>query len=307
MDTPLSPIADALLASYRNDGAVNPADGQHLPSKESIARVVKQLSTLMFPGFVDAEQVTHDDLEWLAHEVLASLRERLVEEIGRVLRFERQCATVEAAVESERLAIQFLESLPRVRSLLLLDVQASYDGDPAATSTAEVILSYPFITAILVQRTAHVLHQMGVPLIPRMMSEWAHSATGIDLHPGAHIGQSFFIDHGTGVVVGETCRIGDRVKLYQGVTLGAKSFKKDDSGRVIKGTKRHPDIEDDVTIYSGATILGGDTVIGARSTVAGNTWLTHSVPADSLVLNEGERVVVQPKGGRSDAFLNYQI
>jgi serine O-acetyltransferase len=297
MDTPLRPIVNALLASYRADGAVNTADGCLLPSKEDIRGIIEGLTSLMFPGFVGRETVTAEELGMLAHETLASVREQLSEALRRVLRYERCIGAAAPDAETEELVMAFLESLPRVRKLLLSDVQAAFDGDPAAKSREEIILAYPCVTAIMVQRFAHVLFRLGVPLVPRMMSEWAHAATGIDLHPGAHIGESFFVDHGTGVVVGETCRIGDRVKIYQGVTLGAKSFKKDERGRVIKGIVRHPTIEDDVTIYAGATILGGDTVIGARSTLAGNVWLTHSVPPDSLVLQQGERVVVQPKNG----------
>jgi serine O-acetyltransferase len=177
-----------------------------------------------------------------------------------------------------------------VRELLRADIEAAYDGDPAALRPEEIILSYPFIEAIAIQRIAHRLHSFGAPLIPRMMTEWAHSRTGIDIHPGAVIGSHFFIDHGTGVVVGETCRIGNHVKLYHGVTLGARSFARDESGRAVKGGKRHPDVEDNVTIYPNSTILGGETVIGANSTIGANVFLMHSVPPNSLVVYEEKQL-----------------
>jgi serine O-acetyltransferase len=185
---------------------------------------------------------------------------------------------------AEEAAYEFLESLPRVRKMLAKDIQAAYDGDPAAHCIDEIILSYPAAYAITAYRVAHELHRIGVPLLPRMLTELAHSRTGIDIHPGASVGDSFFIDHGTGVVIGETTVIGDHVKLYQGVTLGAHSFPKDEKGRLIRGQKRHPTIEDNVVIYAGATILGGDTVIGAGSIIGGNVWLTESVPPGSRVV-----------------------
>jgi serine O-acetyltransferase len=190
---------------------------------------------------------------------------------------------------------KFCQSLPEVRELLRADIAAAYEGDPAAQCPEEIILSYPFIEAISIQRLAHRLHRFGAPLIPRMMTEWAHSRTGIDIHPGASIGSHFFIDHGTGVVVGETCRIGNHVKLYHGVTLGARSFAKDESGHVVKGGKRHPDVEDNVTIYPNSTILGGETVIGANSTIGANVFLMHSVPPNSLVVYEEKQLSTRDK------------
>ena len=194
------------------------------------------------------------------------------------------------------LAEAFLRRLPAVRELLQTDVDAAFQGDPAARSRDEIITAYPFIEAIAVQRLAHELHERGVPLIPRMMTEWAHSRTGIDIHPGARIGTHFFIDHGTATVIGETCVIGNHVKVFHGVTLGATSTS---GGQSLRGKKRHPTIEDNVTIYSGAVILGGDTVIGAGSTIGGNVFLLQSVPADSLVLMEEFKVKIMPKRDRS--------
>jgi len=189
----------------------------------------------------------------------------------------------------------FLASLPQVRELLQTDVEAAYDGDPAALSKEEVIVAYPFVETIAVQRLAHQLYLKQVPLIPRIMTEWAHSRTGIDIHPGAKIGPHFFIDHGTGAVIGETCEIGSRVKLYHSVTLGARSFQKDEHGKIKKGGKRHPTLEDDVTIYPNSTVLGGETVIGARSTIGGNVFLVQSVPPDSLVYYEEKQLRIVPK------------
>jgi serine O-acetyltransferase len=177
-----------------------------------------------------------------------------------------------------------------------MDIQAAYDGDPAARSMMEVVMSYPGLFAIVVHRVAHVLYRANIPLIPRIMSEYAHSRTGIDIHPGAKIGPGFFIDHGTGVVIGETCEIGKNVKLYQGVTLGALSFEKDADGRLVKGTKRHPNVEDNVVIYAGATILGGKTTIGANSVIGGNVWLTRSVPPETKVYNQQPKPLIRQGG-----------
>jgi serine O-acetyltransferase len=193
---------------------------------------------------------------------------------------------------------KFCHALPEVRDLLRTDIEAAYEGDPAASRMEEIILSYPFIEAIAIQRVAHRLHQFGAPLIPRMMTEWAHCRTGIDIHPGASIGSHFFIDHGTGVVIGETSRIGHHVKLYHGVTLGARSFARDDSGRVVKGGKRHPDVEEHVTIYPNSTILGGETVIGAHSTIGANVFLMHSVPPNSLVVYEEKQLAILDKAAK---------
>jgi serine O-acetyltransferase len=203
---------------------------------------------------------------------------------------------------------QFCRSLPGVREALRTDIEAAFDGDPAALGHEEIILSYPFIEAIAIQRLAHRLYLSGAPVIPRMMTEWAHGRTGIDIHPGASIGNHFFIDHGTGVVVGETCRIGHHVKLYHGVTLGAHSFVKDEEGHIIKGGKRHPDVEDKVTIYPNSTILGGKTVIGKNSTIGANVFLMRSVPANSLVFYEATQLTILDKrGGNKAPALEWSI
>jgi serine O-acetyltransferase len=200
----------------------------------------------------------------------------------------------ECADRAEATVEKFFSRLPQVRRMLVLDVQAAYDGDPAASNLAEIIFAYPGLVAITIYRIAHELQILGVPLLPRIMSEHAHSKTGIDIHPGARIGESFFIDHGTGVVIGETTDIGNGVKIYQGVTLGALSFPKDERGKIIRGAKRHPTLEDGVVIYAGATILGGNTVIGEGSVIGGNTWVIDSVPARTKVLNETKSSRIEP-------------
>jgi serine O-acetyltransferase len=194
--------------------------------------------------------------------------------------------------------MDFLDALPEIRALLRTDIEAAYEGDPAAASYEEIVLAYPFLEAVAVQRCAHALYGAGVPLLPRMMTEWAHARTGIDIHPGAQLGPYFFIDHGTGVVIGETCRIGHHVKLYHGVTLGARSFAKDDSGHIVKGGKRHPDVGHNVTIYPNSTVLGGETVIGEGSTIGANVFLMHSVPAGSLVVYEEKQLRILGKDRR---------
>ena len=237
----------------------------------------------------------------LTAERVADAIERLELEGGRSLQSGDPTRDVEESRrEARKIACCMMRRLPEIRNILSTDVEAAYDGDPAAKSFEEIILSYPSIEAVAIQRVAHVLYQEGMPLLPRMMTEWAHARTGIDIHPGAQIGTHFFIDHGTGVVIGETCVIGNRVKLYHGVTLGARSFPKDEQGNPVKGIKRHPNVEDEVTIYPNATVLGGETTIGARSTVGGNVFLMESVPADTLVALKSDdrnyRVLDKSKG-----------
>ncbi len=241
-----------------------------------VIELIEGLRSALFPGIYETVPVEPGSID-----VFISARLR---DVGITLR-----ALLDAALgmdtDPDQIVTQFLESLPDVRELLTFDIQAAYDGDPAARYHEEILLSYPGFEAVMIYRFAHVLYALGVPVIPRIMTEYAHQRTGIDIHPGAAIGRRFFIDHGTGVVIGETCVIGDNVKMYQGVTLGARSFDLDEHGNPVKGIKRHPDIEDDVIIYSGATILGGDTRIGHGSVIGGNVWLTHSVPPYSKVYN----------------------
>jgi serine O-acetyltransferase len=277
MDCRQEEIVQSLMASYCEVGGINHVDCGALPSKQAIASLCEDLLQVLFPGFYSEDAVSSQDLELMTHELVASIRERLRTEVRRSLRLRDQSGNHHE--EAMKLVCDFMVKLPEVRRLLQTDVQAAYEGDPAARSYEEIILAYPGPEAIAVQRTAHLLYTLGVPLIPRMMTEWAHGRTGIDIHPGAQIGSHFFIDHGTGVVIGETCSIGSRVKLYQGVGLVARSLAQ---GQALAGKKRHPTIEDNVTIYAGATIVGGDTIVGARSTIGANVFLMESVAPDMV-------------------------
>ncbi|MCX7868692.1 MAG: serine O-acetyltransferase [Terrimicrobiaceae bacterium] len=277
----------ALLASYEAVAGLSNTHGVNLPSKQEVGSICEDLLQVTFPGFHDVEPISEGSLPILTRHRVARLRERLGEQVGRSLRVEDPGCP---AGRARDVAGDFLAALPGLREILSTDVQAADEGDPAARSLAEIVLAYPCIEAIAIQRLAHWLYKACVPLLPRIMTEWAHARTGIDIHPGAEIGRYFFIDHGTGVVIGETCRIGERVKLYHGVTLGARSFAKDEAGRVVKGGKRHPDVGDGVTIYPNSTILGGETVIGAGSTIGANVFLMQSVPPNTLVTYEEKQL-----------------
>jgi len=291
----LTPFVDRLLKSYETVGGLNNRDAHNMPSKRAVGEICGDLLQILFPGFHDDNAVNEACVEVLTKERLTSVVERLAEQVRKSVRIgDPQRPTGRTTPILER----FCNTLPRVRELLRTDIEAAYDGDPAALSPDEVILSYPYIEAIAIQRMAHLLYQVGAPVIPRMMTEWAHSRTGIDIHPGASIGSHFFIDHGTGVVIGETCRIGNGVKLYHGVTLGARSFEKDQGGNIIKGNKRHPDVGDHVTIYPNSTILGGETLIGAHSTIGANVFLMHSVPPHTLVIYEEKNLSFLDKTAR---------
>jgi serine O-acetyltransferase len=266
-----------------------------LPDKVSVIRILDDLLEVIYPGYFGRKYVESSNIEYYVGDLLDSIYARLTQEIYRSVRpacrnDSDACDHCHAVAEEESLV--FLNKLMDLRRRLSEDVQAAFDGDPAAKSIDEVIFAYPAIYAITIYRLAHELNLQGIPLLPRIMTEHAHSVTGIDIHPGATIGAGFFIDHGTGVVIGETTNIGDRVKLYQGVTLGALSFAMDEEGRMIRGKKRHPTIEDHVVIYAGATILGGSTVIGRGSVIGGNVWLTRSVaPYTRVIISEPELVI----------------
>ncbi len=296
-------LVRALLDSYVEMGGINRIDQTNLPSKRDVALLCEDVLRILFPGFLDEEAIMHAEIEMLTSERIASMTDRLCTQVRRSLRYAGMEGEMEVNREAHDRTCRVLAALPRVRKLLSTDVEAAYEGDPAARSFEEIILAYPSLEAVAIQRLAHELYLLEVPLVPRMMTEWAHSRTGIDIHPGARIGSHFFIDHGTGVVIGETCVIGEWVKLYHGVTLGARSFEKDEEGRIVKGIKRHPNVEDRVTIYPNATVLGGETTIGARSTVGGNVFLMHSVPPDSLVAYEegGNRILDKTRSGRRSA------
>jgi serine O-acetyltransferase len=279
MDCHQEDIVRTLIASYREIGGINHVDCGNLPSKRAVAALCEDLLHLMFPGFFAEEALSSDELEMMTNELVASVRQRLSVEVRRSLRLKNGNGAHDNTAEANELVCHFLRQLPEVRILLKTDVQAAFDGDPAAMSFEEIILAYPGLEAIAVQRIAHLLYGQEVPLLPRMMTEWAHGRTGIDIHPGAKIGPYFFIDHGTGVVIGETCEIGERVKLYQGVGLVAKSLA---AGQALKGKKRHPTIGNHVTIYAGATIVGGDTIIGDHSTIGANVFLMESVAPEMI-------------------------
>ncbi len=288
----LDPHLDTLaqeLAHCHNCLAANTTKSSNLPGREAITDLLEQLVTLLFPGCHGHKPFVEEHAELHLRDHLQRVGVTLCDYCQRVFYYvcpDAPCkACGECDTKARAAALHLMNNLPAIREYLREDILAAYEGDPAARSTMEVALSYPGLYAIAVHRIAHTLYDIDVPLIPRIMSEHAHSLTGIDIHPGAHIGPGFFIDHGTGVVIGETCVIGRRVKLYQGVTLGALSFQKDDQGNLVKGVKRHPDVEDDVVIYAGATILGGRTTIGHHSVIGGNVWLTKSVPPHSTVYN----------------------
>lgn len=261
-----------------------------LPSEAVVEEILSKLRTVLFPGYFGREYVNRTNIDFYVGELLYEVYELLSDEIYKAFYQScshgtlRNCEVCEG--DAEEVCLKFMRTIPGLRGLLALDVEAAIDGDPAARGYDEVIFSYPYMTAVASYRIAHELHRLKIPLIPRIMTEYAHGRTGIDIHPGARIGSSFFVDHGTGVVIGETTRIGDHVKIYQGVTLGALSFPKDGSGKLVRDRKRHPTIEDNVVIYSGATILGGDTVIGRDSVIGGNVWIVSSVPPGSKVMVE---------------------
>ena len=290
-------ITDAILESYALVGGINNIDGSNLPSKRAVASICEDLLQLLFPGFHDEEPIHSKHLRRVTMHRIRNIADRLKLEVSKSLRLKNlECQ--EEHVED--LVGSFLQKLPLIREQLKTDVEAAYEGDPAAEGYEEVIVAYPFLEAVAVQRSAHCLYLQQVPFIPRIMTEWAHSRTGIDIHPGAQIGSHFFIDHGTGVVIGETSMIGSHVKLYQGVSLIAKSLA---GGQALHGVKRHPTIEDQVTIYAGTTVMGGDTVIGSGSTIGANVFLTHSLPPRSLVFYEEKQLRILDKDKRPDQWV----
>lgn len=299
-------LADRLLASYAKVGGINHVDGPNLPSKSAITSITQDLLRLVFPGFFDERPLVSSELKVETTLLLASVRERLEDEIIKCLGYSppAHISKSQYADAARDLTLAFLGCLPEVREVLQTDAEAAYRGDPAALSTEEVIVAYPFMEAIAVQRMAHRLHLAQIPLLPRIMTEWAHSRSGMDLHPGATIGSHFFVDHCTGTVIGETAVIGSHVKMYQGVGLVARSLA---GGQNLRGSRRHPTVEEHVTIYANATIVGGETVIGAHSTIGGNVFLMHSVPPHSLVLYEDGHMVVKGKRDRNTPSLDFQI
>ena len=308
-------LTDRIVATYGEVGTINHLGHCPLPQYEAVASVLDDLKEIIYPGYRRREGLHIGNVTYHAGDLIDGLHDKLTIQIGRALRHEArlrkqtdECLPGQDDFEAkgQAIAIRFLERIPDLRRLLATDVQAAFDGDPACQSLDEVIFCYPGLDAVTVYRLAHELHLLGAPLIPRMMTEWAHKETGIDIHPGARIGHHFFIDHGTGVVVGETCEIGDYVKIYQGVTLGALSFPMDTNGNLIRGRKRHPTIEDRVVIYASATILGGTTVIGHDSVIGSSVWLTSSVEPFATVTMEKPRLRIR-SGARVESSTDYQI
>ena len=294
----LDKITGKILDSYRDVGGINNIDGSNLPSKLAVASICEDLLRLLFPGYHDQEPIHSQHLRRVTEHRILTIADRLQNEVCKSLRLGEPTCPEE---EAQRVVQEFLNTLPLVRELLRTDVEAAFEGDPAAGSHAEIILAYPYLEAVAIQRSAHMLYCHHLPLIPRMMTEWAHSRTGIDIHPGAHIHSHFFIDHGTGVVVGETSEIGKHVKMYQGVSLVARSLS---GGQLLKGKKRHPTVGDNVTIYAGTTIIGGDTMIGSGSTIGANVFLTHSVPPDSLVFYEEKSLRILDKNKKPEEWVH---
>ncbi|MEI8254203.1 MAG: serine acetyltransferase [Deltaproteobacteria bacterium] len=316
MSLALESLVDDVLASYRREPRATHMNCRYLPSRDEIIAIVQSLFEVFYPGYFGRQDLDEENLRFHLGTQLSTLRIKLVHQIRQCLGFDAErtagsAAGLDIAALSARameLADSLLSKLPAIRDALVADIQAAYDGDPAAGSLDEIVLAYPGLLAITVYRVAHELNTMEVPLMPRIMSEWAHSQSGADIHPGARIGRSFFIDHATGVVVGETSDIGDSVKLYQGVTLGALSHPKDDRGRVIRNSKRHPTVEAGVTVYANATVLGGETVVGEGAVIGGSVFLTRSVPrAAKVATKPPELRVVHAGATRPDPALDFEI
>jgi serine O-acetyltransferase len=308
----LPELTQRIVQTYDEVCTINHLGHCPLPNYDVIIAACEDLKEIIYPGFRRREGLHAGNVMYHVGDLIDGLHDKLTVQIGRALRHDAgatEMCNEERDFEAlgQAKAIQFLEQLPQIRRQLALDVQAAYEGDPAVKNLDEVIFCYPGLEAITIYRLAHVLHELSIPFIPRMMTEMAHSRTGIDIHPGAKIGEYFFIDHGTGVVIGETCEIGNRVKLYQGVTLGALSFATDGDGNLVRGTKRHPTIEDRVVVYANATILGGATVIGHDSVVGSSVWLTRSVEPHTTVVLEKPRLRIRAEASELMSDLDWQI
>jgi serine O-acetyltransferase len=293
----LPQIAEKIIDNCTDGQCFTHVDYEPIPSRQCVVESIDLLREVMFPGYFTRAKLDPMNLRYSMGQTVATLFDTLSEQICHsirhdCLRYDQACSNCED--RGFQVALELLSDIPRIRSVLATDVQATYEGDPAAKSHDEIIFSYPGLFAIMVYRVAHRLYELDVPLLPRIMTEHAHSITGIDIHPGAEIGERFVIDHGTGIVIGETTVIGKNVRIYQGVTVGALSLPRD-AGEEYRGKKRHPTIENDVIVYSGATILGGDTRIGARSVIGGNVWITESVPPDTTVVTEAPRLIYKSK------------
>ncbi len=311
----LPAVVDSLVNNVHELAGMKHLNRVYLPSRDIVIECIKRLRQLIFPGYFGKQGLTTENLAYRTGELVGELMDQLFEQIRHALRYRQQLPGAnggdgvckECDDHAAEITARFFDRIPAVREMLGEDVQAAFDGDPAAQNADETIFCYPGLFAVFVQRLAHELFNLQVPLLPRIMTEYAHSLTGIDIHPGARLGRKFFIDHGTGVVIGETTIIGDRVKLYQGVTLGALAPA---FGQALRGQKRHPTIEDDVTIYAGATILGGDTVIGRGAVIGGNVFITASVPPLNQVSMESPKLRYRdrrPGARRAEMVLDFQI
>ncbi len=315
----LPELTEQIVDTYREINSMNHLGHCPLPRKETIRSVLDDLREIIYPGYERREGLHIANVTYHVGDLIDGLHDKLTTQIARALSHEaRLDASDESAMsrvdyeaKGQAIAVDFLQRIPEIRRVLATDVQAAFDGDPACRSHDEVIFCYPGLEAVTVFRLAHVLWELGVPFIPRIMTEHAHNKTGIDIHPGATIGPYFFIDHGTGVVIGETCEIGSHVKVYQGVTLGALSFPKDTDGNLVRGSKRHPTIEDRVVIYANATVLGGETVIGHDAVIGSSVWLTHSVTPHTTVTMERPTLRIRseqnPEWGQEGTQVNYEI
>ena len=302
-------LSERILSTYEGDSGINFIDVRNLPVRDKIINILELCMELLFPGYTGKRKVTRDTVQSIVHELLVIIRRELSEQVELALRHEcrlKDCPTCDCSNLSAQYASELLNRIPDIRLKLKGDVEAAFEGDPAAKSFEEIVISYPYITVIAIHRVAHELYLMEVPLIPRIMAEYAHSLTGIDIHPGASIGNKFFIDHGTGVVIGETAVIGNNVKIYQGVTLGAISFPKDERGQIIRDKKRHPTLEDNVTVYAEATILG-DITIGKGAVVGGNVWIRESVPSETVVAIAKPEALYKKKGPGFGDQLEYYL
>ena len=303
-------LAQELLSSYVSDVRARRISRRYLPSREAIVEILQLLLDLMYPGYFGRRDLNEQNLPGYIEDLLSRVEPKIEREIEHCLCYGRERDDVNAEVgpcapRAHDLTQDFMRRLPAIRALLVGDVQAAFDGDPAATHLDEIILAYPGLLAVSVYRIAHVLYGLGVPLMARIMTEWAHGRTGCDIHPGAKIGPAFFIDHATGVVIGETTDIGAGVKLYQGVTLGALSFQRDVTGQLVRGRKRHPTVESGSTLYANATVLGGQTVVGADSVIGGSVFLTRTVPPRSRVSMKDPELRVAPRENLSEPDVLY--
>lgn len=313
----LPQLIEEIVGTYSSTDRINHLGHCPLPRYDVVVQILEDIKDILYPGFRRREGLHAGNVTYHVGNLIDSLHDRLTTQITRALIHEHRVTESEADACSQAddfesrgqmIAIALLERIPALRSALAKDVDAAYAGDPSVTNRDEIVFCFPGLEAVTIYRIAHELFQMRVPFIPRMMSEWSHKQTGIDIHPGAKIGEHFFIDHGTGVVIGETCEIGDHVKIYQGVTLGALSFATDENGELIRGAKRHPTIEDHVVIYANATILGGRTVIGHHSVIGSSVWVTSSIQPHTTVVLEKPKLKIRNGSVEESIFdTNYQI